>query len=378
MSEVFLCGAGLQSCLGSSLAASVQALSGKAVQPFKVGLPGEQSRPYCLMAGGEAAASQGPGRSDWPIRAIDSVHAVVEECLGSRAAAFDGSAVFLASSSLDRGDAHQVSGQVVPLSGFALQLALAEGWPETPMIVNTACTSAFNALHQAAIQIAAGHQTEALILGVETFNPYALFGFESMQLLAPERAEPLGKDRQGMVLGEAVAALRLTSKPSLADYANPLGVWRVLAYANVVDGTNPTGATEAALLEACQSALRDSGLEGSDIHLIKLQAAGSPINDAVEMAALRRLFEVLPPCVSFKSVLGHTLGASCAAETALLLACLERGFWPQLNYVLEPDADGVVVSSDRPLAAAGVDTVLLVGLGFGGGHSVLILKRHPA
>ncbi len=378
MNEVFICGAGLQSCQGSSLAASVRTIASNAVGPCQVGLPDEQSRPYCLMAGGELEAARGPDGSNWHIRAQNSVRAVLEECLGPRTAGFDGSAVYLASSSLDRGGAHQGSTAAVPLCDFAHQLALAEGWSETPVTVNTACTSAFNALQQASVQLAAGRHTEALILGIETFNPYAFFGFESMQLLAPERAEPLGQDRQGMVLGEAVAALRLTTLPSDTDLLNPLGVWRVQACANVVDGSSPTGATETALVEACELAMGESGLQASDIDLIKLQAAGSPANDAVEMAALRRLFEVLPPCVAFKSVLGHTLGASCAAETALLLACLQHGVWPRLNYAVEPEVEDALVSFDRPLAAGGVRTVLLIGLGFGGGHSVLILKRHMA
>lgn len=376
MTDVFLCGAALQSCQGDTLAASVRAMAKAAARPHRVALPDGQSRPYHLMDGGAAVAERGPDGSNWQNRAIDSVRMVIDACLGPRSAGFDGNGLVLASSSLDRGGAPLGPDQATPLLDFAQRLALAAGWQAKPATVNTACTSAFNALHRAAVQIAAGRQSDALIVGVETFNPYAFFGFEAMQLLAPECAEPLGTDRQGMVLGEAVAALRLTSKLSDTDLAHPLGVWRLMACANVVDGSNPTGATEAALLEACESAMQHSGLLARDIDLIKLQAAGSPANDAVEIAALRRLFAVLPPCVSFKSVLGHTLGASCAAETALLLACLQHGVWPQLHYALEPGLEGVVVSSEKPVDAAGIRTVLLVGLGFGGGHSVLILKRH--
>jgi 3-oxoacyl-[acyl-carrier-protein] synthase-1 len=378
MGDVFVCGAGLVSCLGDSLAASVQALSSKAAQPFKVALPDEESRPYWLMAGGESAVALGPDGANWQTRAIELARSVVDACCGARAGALDGSAVYLASSSLDRGGAHLGVSDAVPLRDFAHQLAGAAGWPKRPTTVNTACTSAFNALHLAVNQIAARQHDEALVLGVETYNPYAFFGFESMQLLAPDRAEPLGTDRRGMVLGEAVAALRLTRALTATDLAHPLGVWKVMGYANVVDGASATGATESALVEACEAALRQSGLLASDIDLLKLQAAGSPINDALEVSAVRQVFADLPPCVVFKSVLGHTLGASCAAEAALLLACLASGAWPTLDYALEPDVSHVVVSAARPVAAAEVQTVMLIGLGFGGGHSVLILKRQLA
>lgn len=378
MNDVFICGAGLQSCQGSGLAASIQALSKGAVDPCKVSLPGGQIWPYYLMPGGAEIALAGVDPSTWRARITNSVQRVMDECLGPRTADAAMPAVYIASSSIDLGGAPPGSDYATPLCDFAHQLALAENWARSPVVVNTACTSAFTALHMAWSQLASGQEDGALILGIETFNQFALSGFEAMQLLAPERAEPLGEARQGLVLGEAVAALKLTNKPPAEADAGSLGVWRILAYANVVEGASSTGASESAMVEACCSALRAGNLRGEDIDLIKLQAAGSPSNDAVEMAALRSVFEVLPPCVSFKAALGHTLGASCAAETALMLACLESDVWPQLDYVLDPEVEGVVVSAHHPLDAASVQTILLIGLGFGGGHSVLILKRHLA
>ena len=301
---------------------------------------------------------------------------MIDECLGPRCVGSVRPPLYVASSSLDLGGEPPGAKNPAPLCEFAHRMAVAEGWKDAPVVVNTACTSAFNALNMAWGQIALGVEDEALVLGIETFNLFALLGFESMQLLAPERAEPLGIDRQGMVLGEAVAALKLSKHPPAEGTAAPIGVWRILGYANVADGGSPTGATEGALVEACERALHDAGLHERDIDLVKLQAAGSPVNDAVELAALQRVFQVLPPCVSFKAVLGHTLGASCAAETALLLACLERNVWPPLDHAVEPDMEALVVSSRRPLEASTVQTVLLVGLGFGGGHSVLVLRRH--
>ena len=376
MNGVFLCGAGLRCGQGDSLATVVRAMASGGLPARQVPIPDEQSRPCFLMADTDVGLVGEVRQTGWQSRAIGSVQGVLQECLGPGVAMLDGSAVYIGASSLDRGNMQAASAEASPLGDFASQLALAQGWSSTPMVVNTACTSAFNALRQAAFQIDSGQQAEAVILGVETFNPYALYGFESMHLLAPDRAEPLGIDRQGMVLGEAVAALRLTGFLAADDLTHPLGVWQVLACSNVVDGSSPTGASEDALVRSAGLALREAGMAPGDIDLIKLQAAGSPINDAVEWAALRRLFGSLPPCVTFKSVIGHSQGASCAAETALLLACLATGAWPRMEYALEPEAMEVLVTAQHPLNGAGVHTVLLVGLGFGGGHSVLILRRH--
>ena len=378
MNDVFICGAGLQSCQGNSLEAALLSLSTHAVGPARVDLPSGLSRPYHLMPGGLEMALAGMDGASWRARVTGSAHRVIEASLGPRLPGAARPALYVASSSLDLGGEPPGAKHAAPLSEFARRMAMAEGWAEAPVVVNTACTSAFNALNMAWGQIARGQADEALVLGIETFNLFALLGFESMQLLAPQRAEPLGVDRQGMVLGEAVAALRLSKHPPAEGTAAAIGVWRILGYANVADGASPTGATEGALVEACERALHDAGLNERDVDLIKLQAAGSPTNDAVEVAALRRVFQVLPPCVSFKAVLGHTLGASCAAETAMLLACLEHDVWPPMDHTVEPDMEALMVSSRRPLEASTVQTVLLVGLGFGGGHSVLVLRRHRA
>ena len=376
MNGVFLCGAGLRCGQGDSLPEALRAMAGGGLSARQVPIPDGQSRPCFLMTDTDVGSLSEVRQTGWQSRAIASVQGVLQECLGPNSVPLDGAAVYVGASSLDRGSLKPGSGEATLLGDFAGQLAAAQGWSSKPMVVNTACTSAFNALRQASFQIASGQQAEAVILGVETFNPYALYGFESMHLLAPERAEPLGIDRQGMVLGEAVAALRLTGSLAAKDLAHPLGVWDVLACSNVVDGRSPTGASEDAVTRAVESALREAGLAPGDIDLIKLQAAGSPINDAVEMAALRRLFGPLPPCVTFKSVIGHSQGASCAAETALLLACLANDVWPHMAYPLEPEVVDLLVSAQQPLNGASVNTVLLVGLGFGGGHSVLILRRH--
>ena len=87
--------------------------------------------------------------------------------------------------------------------------------------------------------------------------------------------------------------------------------------ANVVDGRNPSGTEASAVHAMCRDALERSGLRPADIDLIKVQAAGSPVNDAIEVEALKQVFEPLPPLVSLKSAIGHTLGAAGAAELAL-------------------------------------------------------------
>jgi 3-oxoacyl-[acyl-carrier-protein] synthase-1 len=168
-------------------------------------------------------------------------------------------------------------------------------------------------------------------------------------------------NRDGIALGEAVSVLHLSSQPAR---------WHLCGGSNIVDGRDPTGAIPQTVTQMCEQALAASGLETSDIDLIKLQAAGSPVNDVNELAGLAAAFESLPPLVTLKAAIGHTLGASGAAEIALLTACLEAKIWPHPDYPLDPDLRAGLARS-RPES---VRYVLANILGFGGGHTAVILE----
>lgn len=210
-------------------------------------------------------------------------------------------------------------------------------------------------------RIRADEADEALVIGAEMGNRFTVAGFGAMQLLAPDSARPFGEGRNGLVLGEAVAVLRMTSQPSR---------WQIAGGANVVDGRNPSGTEATAVHAMCSGALAQSGLRPGDIDLIKVQAAGSPVNDAIEAEALKQVFEPLPPLVSLKSALGHTLGASGAAELALLVGCIEGAAWPAVDYPLDASL-GIALSEQVPRR---LRNILLNFAGFGGGHASLVLK----
>jgi 3-oxoacyl-[acyl-carrier-protein] synthase-1 len=107
------------------------------------------------------------------------------------------------------------------------------------------------------------------------------------------------------------------------------------------------------------------------IDLIKVQAAGSPGNDATEAQGLREAFATVPSLVSLKAAIGHTMGASGVAELALLLSCIEQGAWPR--YADEMDAElGVALADPAPDE---VRRVMATILGFGGSHASVVAER---
>jgi 3-oxoacyl-[acyl-carrier-protein] synthase-1 len=290
-----------------------------------------------------------------------TVRAVVAQCGLPDPASTPDMPLFVASSSLDVGYEEEAGLLANDVQNFADVVAEAIGWRGPVFTVSTACTSAVNAVLAASDLIRSGAVPHALVLGIEFGNRLTLAGFGGMQLLSPDRARPFGAARNGLVLGEAVAAMVLRSEPSR---------WRLAGGANVVAGAVPTGADAGAILAVCKAALRQAGLRAQEIGLVKPQAAGSPVNDAVEADTLGQLFGTLPPMIAFKQLIGHTLGAAGAAELVLLTACIETRAWPVADHAPDPALD-VVFATQMPVL---LRHILLNAIGFGGGHAALVLE----
>lgn len=233
---------------------------------------------------------------------------------------------------------------------------------------SNACVSGFSAIDAASTLIAAGLIDEALVLGVELANASTLAGFAAMELLSPDGCHPFDARRNGLVLGEAVAAVRLTAQP---------GPWQIVGQRNGLDGYSTTGPDPAGnpIARVMTDCLHAAGLTPADIDLVKVQAAGSPGTDLAEARALHQVFgPAMPPLLSLKPALGHTLGASGIAELAALLACIEAGQVPATAQFAEPDAEiGLAPTAHRQ--AADVRCTLLNLIGFGGGLASLIVAR---
>lgn len=352
MKDVFLAGMGLASVLGDDMPAALAAMQRGGVPPTPVTVAHGVCWPVYKLAAQEG---------DWTERVRRTVRSVVAQTgdWGARTAP-----LFVASSSLDIGGMEHVPQDQRfggDLQDFSDVVARALDWQGPVFTVSTACTSALNAVLAAAELVRGGDAAEALVIGAEMDNRFTVAGFGAMQLLAPDRAQPFGAQRKGLVLGEAVAALRLRCEPAR---------WQVMGGSNVVDGRNPSGTEASAVRAMCREALARSGLQPGDIDLIKVQAAGSPVNDAIEAEALKQVFDALPPLVSLKSALGHTLGAAGAAELALLIGCIEGRVWPVRDYPLDASL-GIALSEQAPRT---LRHMLLNVVGFGGGHASLVVK----
>jgi 3-oxoacyl-[acyl-carrier-protein] synthase-1 len=96
------------------------------------------------------------------------------------------------------------------------------------------------------------------------------------------------------------------------------------------------------------------------------------MNDRIETAALKTVFESPPPASSTKAWTGHTLGAAGITEAVFSLLSLGDGFLPaSLNCQdPEPDAADFILRAGRRQK---VDAVMSNSFGFGGSNCTLIM-----
>ena len=179
----------------------------------------------------------------------------------------------------------------------------------------TACTSSAHALIQADNCLRGGVE-RAFVLGIENLNRLTLLHFHSLGLFT-ERYQPFGGN--GLILGEGVAALALSATPP--DCAGRLKL--VSHAANT--GNDLIQSNSKALEQVIRRALNIAAVAPENIAAVKTHGSGTADSDAAELAALENVFGTLPPLMAFKAQIGHTLGATAALETALLLSALKQG-----------------------------------------------------
>ncbi|HYU67988.1 MAG TPA: beta-ketoacyl synthase N-terminal-like domain-containing protein [Burkholderiales bacterium] len=360
MSGAFVRACALASALGPDLEAAVERLAGAPVAPARNTKIGGAWPYFAIPVAGK----------DWRKRAAAIARSVAED-LRREAALAPGEWAALpcivGSSSFSVGAWDEGGWAALePPFEFSSSLAKAFGVRRPVTAVSTTCTSGFSALDIALGLVAAGEFREVLVLGVEYSNRLTVAGFAGLQLLSATAARPCDRERDGLVLGEALAAVLVSSVPAS---------WRIAALATGMDAASVTGPAPdgAVIANAMRAALAGAHWESAAVDLIKLQSGGGRLADSAEANAVREVFAPVPRTVSLKGALGHTLGASGPAELALLLASLARGRVPATWGFAKTDEELGLAPSGGD--AKGLRRVLFNLSGFGGSVMSLALEK---
>jgi len=247
----------------------------------------------------------------------------------------------------------------------------------------SACAAGAHAIGAAARMIDAGDADAVVCGGAEAaLVPLAYAAFGAMDALSDSGiSRPFDARRDGFVMGEGAGILVLEdAERAEARGATVLG--EILGYGATADAhhlTAPEPRGEGAA-RALIAAMRDAGVDATQIDYVNAHGTSTPLNDRAETVAIKaalgeRAADV--PVSSTKSAIGHLLGAAGAVEAvATLLALRDRVAPPTLGY--EEPEEGLdldyVPDGARSLDTNGRQPVALSSsFGFGGHNAVLCL-----
>lgn len=242
------------------------------------------------------------------------------------------------------------------------------------LTISTACSSSAKALGSARQLLALGVCDAVICGGADSLCRLTVNGFSALESVSPTRCEPFASGRNGINIGEGAALFLMTRD---GDGIRLAGIGES-ADAHHISAPQPDGIGAEAAMRA---ALHDAGITAADINYINLHGTATPLNDAMESAAVARVFGCHTPCSSTKPLTGHTLGAAGATEAALcwlLLSAMNdsRLLPPQVNsQPMDPALPPIeILRAARRLPDASAIRMLSNSFAFGGSNAVVILE----
>ncbi|MFJ8082753.1 SDR family NAD(P)-dependent oxidoreductase [Streptomyces sp. NPDC096205] len=287
-------------------------------------------------------------------------------------------------------DAHTMTG--LAACNAANRLSYAFGLRGPSQAVDTACSSALTAVHQACETLRSGRSAVALAGGVHVMvAPSGFIGFSQASMLSPTgRCRPLSANADGFVRAEGAGVVVL--KPLAAALADGDRVHAVIPASAVnADGrtlglTFPSARAQAELISRTYAA---AGLSAEDVAYVELHGTGTGIGDPVECRAVgqalgRGRASGPLPVGSVKSNLGHSEAASGMAGLFKGLLVLRNERIPRSLYAtpLNPAINFTHLGLDpavdeRPLPVGGQRVVGVNSFGFGGANAHVVLAPPP-
>ncbi len=248
------------------------------------------------------------------------------------------------------------------------------------------CASGTIAVGDAFHTIRAGRADVMLAGGAEaplapmTYAAFSVIRAMSTRNDDPAHASrPFDEDRDGFVMGEGAAVLVLEERErALARGAKIYAELVGYAFTNDayhMTAPRPDGRQAARAMEL---ALADARVAPGEMGYINAHASSTPLNDATETTAIKRVFGDHAYRLSVsgtKGYYGHALGASGAIEVAICALALERRWLPPTLNLERPDPACDLDCLPGEGRAAAPELVLTNSFGFGGINASLVLRR---
>jgi acyl transferase domain-containing protein/acyl carrier protein len=265
------------------------------------------------------------------------------------------------------------------------------GFKGPSFAIDTACSSALIAVHQACMSLKTGETNCCIAAGSHLLlSPDLYINFAKAKMLSPNgRCATFDAEGDGFCRGEGCASVVL-KRMSDAVRDGDLIQAVIMGSATNQDGrsnslTAPNGPSQQSCIK---DALRMSGLKPTDISYLEAHGTGTSLGDPIEVQAAGAVYgkgRTVPLVMgSIKSVMGHLEAAAGLSGMAKILVMMQNEKIPaNLHFkTVNPMIDLDSIPATVPVSVMPWKTVdnRLVGgvssFGFGGSNCHVILEKY--
>ncbi|MEX2130210.1 MAG: beta-ketoacyl-ACP synthase II [Pseudohongiellaceae bacterium] len=277
-----------------------------------------------------------------------------------------------------------VPGSIINMIAGALSIRF--GFQGPNIALTTACTTGTHNIGIAA-QMIATNQADVMIAGgaEKATSPVGLGGFCAARALSTRNdnpaaaSRPWDRDRDGFVLSDGAGVMVLeefehAKKRGVRIYAELIG------FGMSGDAYHMTAPSEggAGAARCMRNALASAGLNPDEVDYINAHGTSTLAGDMAETQAIKSVFgpHAYSLCISSsKSMIGHLLGASGAAEAIIsVLSIRDQLVTPTIN-LDNPDAGCDLDYVPHHSRDRKVNIAISNSFGFGGTNGSLIFGK---
>ncbi len=250
--------------------------------------------------------------------------------------------------------------------------------------ISSACATSAHCIGNAAELIQWGKQDVMFAGGCEELDWTLSSLFDAMGAMSskfnatPAKASrAYDKNRDGFVIAGGAGVVVLEERErAIARGAKIFG--ELVGYGATSDGFDMVAPSGEGAARCMQKALE--GFDGKavgKVDYINPHGTGTPVGDAKEIEAIRKVFGAdIPAISSTKSLTGHSLGAIGVQEAIFSLLMLNNGFIAESANIEELDPAFADVPIVRKRQEKMLNCVLSNSFGFGGTNATLAFRRH--
>ena len=258
------------------------------------------------------------------------------------------------------------------LSSLAQKIADFFGFKTKPIVVSNACVSGVMAIAVAKNMIQAGKYKDAFVIAGDEISEFVISGFNSFQAIGTEICKPYDKNRDGINIGEATAAVYITTELN----QNEKFSFKVLGDSAINDANHISGPSRTGdgLFASIKNAMTEANVSTEQIDFISAHGTATIYNDEMEAIAFNRMELQNVPLNSMKAYYGHCLGASGLLESIISMESA-------LNNILIPSKNFEETGTSQPLniikenQPAEIKYILKTASGFGGCNAAIVLEK---